>query len=115
KRGKSGGLKIDINYSQGAGRVTRKIDFLNTVEYIEMRKEAFKNDNATPGPSDYDINGSWDQNRYTDWQKELIGETAGTSNINLSLSGGNDLTTFLLSGSYFRESTVFPGNHNYQK
>jgi TonB-linked SusC/RagA family outer membrane protein len=115
KRGQSGALKIDMNYNQGVGKVTRTIDFLNTAQYVAMRNEAFKNDNLTPGASDYDVNGTWDQNRNTDWQKELIGGTANTSNANLSLSGGSEMTTFLLSGSYFRESTVFPGSHNYQK
>jgi TonB-linked SusC/RagA family outer membrane protein len=115
KTGKAGKLKLDANFNYGAGKVSSKIDLLNTQEYIEMRKEAFKNDNANPGAADNDINGAWDQNRYTDWQKELIGGTANTYTGRVSISGGNENTTFLLSGNYYKETTVYPGNANYQK
>ncbi|WP_316814106.1 SusC/RagA family TonB-linked outer membrane protein [Pedobacter heparinus] len=115
KKGRAGALSINANFYQGTGNVTRKMELLNTKEYIEMRKEAYANDKTTPSASAYDVNGAWDQERYTDWQEELFGGTANTSNGQLSLSGGNENTTFLLSGNYYRESTVYPGDKNYQR
>jgi len=107
KKGKSGPTKVDLNMQNGWGKVTRKIDLLNTDEYIEMRKEAIRNNNSEIGETDYDLNGAWDPKRYTDWQKELIGNNSHYTNAQLSISGGNSQTQFLAGGGYNRETTVF--------
>ncbi|MBB5438553.1 TonB-linked SusC/RagA family outer membrane protein [Pedobacter sp. AK017] len=115
KTGKAGDVKFNVNLYQGIGDIERRIKLLNTEQYIEMRKEGFKNDGTTPSASAYDINGTWDQTRYTDWQDVIFGGTANTTNAQLSLSGGSQQTTFLLSGNYYRETSVFPGDKKYQK
>lgn len=115
KKGKSGKTQFDANMYLGMGHVTRMTKLLNTDQYLEMRREAFKNDNATPSVSDYDVNGKWQENRHTDWQKELIGNTAQQSNLQLAIAGGGEHTSFRLSGTYFKETTVFPGDNDYQK
>jgi len=86
---------------------------MNTEQYLAMRKEAFTNDGASYRASDYDINGTWDQNRYTDWQKELIGGKARTYNFQGAISGGSQLTQFLIRGSYQSETSVMPGDSKY--
>ncbi|MCK7553741.1 SusC/RagA family TonB-linked outer membrane protein [Chitinophaga sedimenti] len=111
KKGKSGKIKLDFNIYQGAGSITRRLDLLNTPEYLEMRNEAFKNDNATPGMADYDVNGTWDQSRFTDWQDVLIGGTAHFTNAHAAISGGSAATQFLISGDYRNETTVYPGDY----
>jgi TonB-linked SusC/RagA family outer membrane protein len=111
KRGKSGRTKVGVNFYQGWGKVSRKMDLLNTQQYLTMRREAFNNDGAAPGATDYDINGTWDTTRYTDWQKLLIGGAANVSNAQLSLSGGNANTQYLFGAGYYRETTVFPGDY----
>ena len=116
KKGKEGKPVVAINVSTGIGRVTHKMDLLNTSQYLSMRKEAFANDGATPVPGlDNDVNGVWDTTRYTDWQKALIGGTAHYTNAQASLSGGNANTQFLVGTAYSRESTVLPGDFNDQK
>jgi TonB-linked SusC/RagA family outer membrane protein len=115
KKGSAGQLQFNADFSQGIGTVGRKLELLNGEQYLEMRKEAFANDKTTPRPSDYDVNGIWSENNYTDWQKELIGGTANSTNGRLSLTGGSLTTTFLLSGNYYRETTVFPGDNSYNK
>ncbi|MDZ7650253.1 MAG: TonB-dependent receptor plug domain-containing protein [Cytophagales bacterium] len=45
KKGKSGKTKVDFNFLSGVGMTASKMNVLNTPQYIEMRKEAFKNDN----------------------------------------------------------------------
>ena len=55
------------------------------------------------------------QNRYTDWQEELFGQTASITNANISLASGNETTSFILGAGYHKESTVFPGDFGYQK
>jgi TonB-dependent starch-binding outer membrane protein SusC len=116
KRGKEGKTTFTTNYSRGFGQVANFMDLMETPQYLAMRKEAFTNDGVTEYPTDaYDVNGTWDQNRHTDWQKELIGGTANYTNIQSSLSGGSAHTQFLLSGNFSKETTVHPGDFTYNK
>jgi TonB-linked SusC/RagA family outer membrane protein len=116
KKGKPGKTKFAAKLSTGSGTVTRFMDLMNTQQYLQMRREAFINDGISPIPDyAYDVNGTWDQNRYTDWQKELLGGTAIITDIQTSLTGGSEQTQFLLSGNFNKQTTVFPGDFNYKK
>ncbi len=115
KRGHVGQTKLSFNLYSGASRVANFADLLNTEQYLMMRHEGKRNDNAAILTSDYDLNGAWDTTRYTDWQKELLGGTANATNAQLTFSGGNTLTQFNLGGGYHRETTVFPGNNADQR
>lgn len=116
KKGKAGKTTVTINASSGIGKVTKMIDLMNTSQYLEMRRQAFLNDGITVYPdSAYDINSTWDQNRYTDWQAAFIGGTAQITNTQLALAGGSESTQYLLSGNYRTETTVFPGDFGYNK
>ncbi len=112
KKGKPGDTQIDVNLTGGSGKVTNRLNLLNTQQYLQMRHEAFLNDGVSPSVRDYDINGTWDTTRYTDWQKLLIGNSAKYEKADMSISGGNSNTQFLLGGSYNKQTTVFPGNYN---
>jgi TonB-linked SusC/RagA family outer membrane protein len=115
KKGKEGKTKFTANLSGGLGKVTRFMDLMHTEQYLQMRKEAFTNDGIPYGPTDYDVNGTWDQNRYTDWQKVLIGGTSEINDIQTSISGGSSQTQFLINGNFHKETTVFPGDYDYRK
>ena len=116
KKGKEGKTAFTANYSSGLGQVAHFMNVMKTPEYLSMRREAFANDGVTEYPADaYDVNGTWDQNRNTNWQKELIGGTATYTNIQSSISGGSSQTQFLISGNYNKETTVFPGDFEYIK
>lgn len=115
KKGKEGKTKFSANVSGGFGTVTRMMKLMNTQQYLQMRREAFINDGIPYGPADYDVNGTWDQNRYTDWQKELIGGTSELNDVQASVSGGSSQTQFLLNGNFHKETTVFPGDYHYRK
>ncbi|NDP27737.1 MAG: SusC/RagA family TonB-linked outer membrane protein [Flavobacterium sp.] len=116
KKGKAGVTSFTINTSHATGKVTRMLDLMNTQQYLKMRRHAFANDGIMTYPSNaYDVNGTWDQNRYTDWQKELTGGTSDILSMQGTVSGGSEQTRFLLSGNYRTESTVFPGEFLYKK
>ncbi|WP_172954145.1 SusC/RagA family TonB-linked outer membrane protein [Pedobacter ginsengisoli] len=119
KKGVAGKTAVNFNVQQGWGQISRKMKMLNTQQYLEMRKEAFANDNrALPiDPStgaDLDLS-YWDQNRYTDWQKELLGGTAKYTNALATINGGNSNTQFRFSIGYQRDGTVTPGDLRDQK
>jgi TonB-dependent starch-binding outer membrane protein SusC len=110
KKGKAGPMRFDLNMQRGFGDVSRKLKMLNTREYLDMRYEAFHNDNIDWKSQSTSANDLkvWDTTRYTDWQKELIGKTANYTNIKANLSGGTNNLRYLIGSSYHRETTVFP-------
>jgi TonB-linked SusC/RagA family outer membrane protein len=114
KKGKMGKTKFSVTASTGAGQVTSFMKLMNTQQYLSMRAKAFANDGVAYQPWDYDINGTWDPNRYTNWQEELIGGTSQISELQGTLSGGSETTQFLFSGNYHTETTVFPGDFLYK-
>ncbi len=109
KKGKPGKTNISFSAYTGIGNITRSIPLLNTQEYLQMRKEAFRNDNIEPNNVNAPDLFLWDTTRYTDWTKELIGGTSSINDIQASISGGTDQTQFLLGAGYHRETTVYPG------
>lgn len=108
KKPKGGPVSVSFNSYFGVGKITRSVDFLNTQQYIEMRKEALSNSNLTPTVANAGDLLLWDNNRYTDFKKLLIGGTAKTSDVQFSMSGGSAQTGFVLATGYHKETTVFP-------
>ncbi len=119
KKGRSGKTQFNVNLSQGIGEVANRVDLLNTEQYIQMRREGLQNDGFWPPPgfiqNFYPDLFVWDSTRFTDWQDELIGGTANQTNASLSVSGGNAQTQFLISGDYFRQTTVFPDDNEFKR
>lgn len=116
KKGKAAGkTAFSVNSSYGVSRVTGRMKMMNTQQYLDMRRQGYANDGKTTYPARaYDVNGTWDQNRYTDWQDELIGRTAENKTIQLSLSGGSEQTRFLISGSHNEQTTVLGKGFRYK-
>lgn len=110
KKGGTGDARITIDVQGGCGWKARKLSLLNQRQYLEMRHEALSNDSATPGSLDYDVNGTWDTARNTNWQKRLLGGTAQFMDVNASISGGTATSQYRVSGTYNRLGSVFPGS-----
>lgn len=112
KKGKTGKTTVNANVRTGASQATRLPRMLNTQQYLAMRREAFKNDNATPAlnTNGYDLL-AYDTTVYTDWQKYFFGRTAHTTDANVSVSGGDASTQFLLGAGYHRETYLVPGDY----
>ncbi|MDM1377703.1 MULTISPECIES: SusC/RagA family TonB-linked outer membrane protein [Myroides] len=116
KKNKSDKLSFSLSSSTSFSKVASKMKLLNTQQFNKMRDEAFENDGITTYPaSALDMNGTWDRNRYTDWQKELIGGTALSQNIQLGVSGGSETTHFSVSASQGTQATVFPTDKGYKR
>ncbi len=115
KKGKIGRITLDINAQVGIGEVRRRVDMLDTKQYLEMRKEAFRNDGITPSIENAPDLLLWDTTRYTDWQDVLIGKTAKFTNVSAGISGGNSLLKYLIKSTLQRESSVYPGDFQDKK
>ncbi|KRT15931.1 hypothetical protein ASU31_10495 [Pedobacter ginsenosidimutans] len=114
KKGNVGATKVDVNMFTGISqRSNKKLPLLNTQQYLQMRKEAFKNDGLTlptaPEPGNYDLT-VWDQNRYTDWQNELGGGNGQFTSVQVSLSGGTQTLQYTLGGTYNGQTSMFLGS-----
>jgi TonB-linked SusC/RagA family outer membrane protein len=115
KKGKSGKTAVDANVYSGISFVNNKVDLLNTAEYLELRREAFKNDGTIPTEANAPDLFSWGQEADNNWIEKLIGKTAKMTEAQLSLSGGSEQTNFLFSGTYRKETTVTPGDQGYYR
>ena len=110
KKGSPGKTKISISYQRGFGEITRTTRSLNLQEYLQMRREAFKNDGITPTVTNAPDLLVWDTTKSTNWEDLLIGGTAINQDIQASLSGGDVYTQFRFSANYNTQTTVYPGD-----
>ena len=110
KKGRVGTTKGDLNIQSGFGEITKRMKLLNTEQFVQIRREAIKNAGGTVSATDYDVNGTWDEHRFTDWQEILIGNTSRFTNAQGSISGGSEKTQFLAGIGYIRETSVFFGD-----
>ena len=116
KKGQKRKTTFNIDSSISVNSITKKVNLLNTEQYLMMRKKAFANDGITNYPTNaYDINGAWDQTRYTDWQKVLIGNTGTTNNTRLNIMGGDEQTSFMIGTNFMKETSVLYGDYSYKK
>jgi TonB-linked SusC/RagA family outer membrane protein len=107
KRGKAGKTVFNLNVQEGSTRVDRFWNMMNTSQYLSMRRQAFYNSGTSPSPlTDFDVNGTWDTAKSTNWQKALWGGIGRDINVQTSLSGGDSRTTFRISGGYSRSTGI---------
>jgi TonB-linked SusC/RagA family outer membrane protein len=105
---------ISVSGYKGIGEVAKRLDLLNTQQYISMRKEALRNDNLTPGPNDYDLI-YWDTTRYTDWQKLFLSGQANITDVQTNVSSGSKNTSFRFSSGYHKETLIFGRQFGYSR
>ena len=114
KKGKTGKINLSLTSNYGVSHAISNLKMMNTEEYLGMRREAFTGSNIVTYPSNaYDINGTWDKNRYTDWPKKLIGNTATFSDLRASVSGGSEQTGFMISLGHTEQTTPFGNDFRY--
>jgi TonB-linked SusC/RagA family outer membrane protein len=115
KKGRAGKTDFNLNVRSGVSFVGHTMPMMNTEQYLAMRKEAFANDGLLPSSTLYDPAYApdltiFDQNRYTDWKKFSMGNTAHNTNAAAALSGGNANTQFRIGGGFNRDTYIFPGD-----
>ncbi|HVK48624.1 MAG TPA: TonB-dependent receptor plug domain-containing protein, partial [Pseudobacter sp.] len=99
KKAKTGPSRFNMTINNGVTMMPRKMKMMNTEEYLAVRREAYRNDRLEPEKLLAPDLTIWDQTRYTDWQRELIG-TGNLLTLNARLSGGVAGTSYSLSANY---------------
>lgn len=136
KRGKAGKSKVDFGYFTGMQDPTRKREFMDAKEFVEYTREAAVgaatyewNNGLSAYPSLQENIDDWlsfaesrlrrysagndDYQTYkvnTDWQEEAF-QRAPISQYDLSLSGGNDKTTFYMGGQLLDQKGIIKRNN----
>ncbi|HEY4206337.1 MAG TPA: SusC/RagA family TonB-linked outer membrane protein, partial [Puia sp.] len=125
KKGKMGGDKVELNTNVGLSNVLKTIKMLDASGYATMQNEGVSNANFfEPGPSPRSLPypGEWQKaatsdsmvyfpgpkdfiGKSHDWQHQIF-QTGITNNYSLSLSGANEGGSYLVSGSYIKQTGV---------
>jgi len=106
KRGKKGESRISYNGYYGNQSLGRKLDMMNLQQYADYQLQISKDLGLQPNQRylDPSLLGSG-----TDWQNEIF-RNAGMQSHQLSVSGGNDKTTYAISGGFFNQDGIVIGS-----
>ena len=102
KKGKEGRTSVNYDAYYGHQEKPRRLDILNTQEYIQVMNEIAAEEIGGEIFSSADIARIGEG---TDWQNEVM-TSAPMQNHNLSLSGGSEKTTYYASFNYFDQDGV---------
>lgn len=104
KKGTKGKATLNYEFTYGIQNPSKKIDLMESADYQMLMNEMAKNSNKDPyfaTPSTVN----------TDWQKELQNKNAPLMNHKVSLSGGNENSTYYASFGYVKQEGVFAKGH----
>ena len=113
KKGKAGNSQVTFDAYYGFQNLAKKIDLLNTEQYVMIMNEQAANSGLAQKrwPFDpanlpaYTANGVAN----TDWIDEMFVENALTKNIVAGASGGNNQSTYSMSLSYTGQEGIVGG------
>ncbi|MDR0668218.1 MAG: SusC/RagA family TonB-linked outer membrane protein, partial [Prevotellaceae bacterium] len=108
KTGTPGRTTVNFTAYAGVKNITRYLDVLNPYEFALSQAEIIGADNNdyTKFFGEFGDIDLYNYQQAIDWQKELFGRTAITQSYNLSITGGNEATTYNLSLSRNAEEGV---------
>jgi len=114
KRGKAGKTAISFNYFTGISDPIKKLNVLNSQDWIKLRTENLVNAGTSAEAARSSILSTLRLPTTTsdadlaslptyDWQ-DAVYKKGVTNNYEMSLNGGNEKTRFFVSGSYYTQS-----------
>ena len=116
KRGKAGVTRFNLGYQTGTSQATRRREFLNSKEYVELFTEALRNAGRSEASitnrfkgyaAGVDVNANYAVD--TNWQDQVF-RKGSFSQYDLNTSGGTDKTKYYLSGQYSKQEGILVGN-----
>lgn len=114
KSGQKGSARITYNMQSGIQFHGHLTPMTNTVEYIQMYNEAATADNASSVVKRPLIEGEYLKDFADVNHVKEIFQVAPINSHELSVSGGNDKTQYLVSGSYYGQKGIIRST-NYQR
>ena len=114
KSGQKGSVRISYNMQSGVQFHGHLTPMTNTAEYIQMYNEAATADNASSVVKRPLIEGEYLKDFADVNHVKEIFQVAPINSHELSVSGGNDKTQYLVSGSYYGQKGIIRTT-NYQR
>lgn len=120
KTGKAGKTKINVGYFTGTSEPTKKRDWLNASEYLQLFSDAANNSSLNgilwnqDDPEDAWLEfgagtDDWANPVDTDWANQAF-QTGAISQYSISANGGDAKTRFFISGSYNDQKGILLAN-----
>lgn len=106
KKGSKGAAKIRFNQDVG---IAQGQNFVKFDDWNPDKIAAYYGTGGTGQAELQKYNEALAEGRVTDWEEEVYGETALLTNSQLSLTGGNDKTTYFISGGLQDEEGIIAG------
>lgn len=104
KSGKAGKMSITYSGYTGIQNVAKKLEMLDAEQYRMIMNEGARNAGLT---EPFDLNEIPAHN--TNWQEHLFVKNAPMQNHEVSITGGNEKTTYASSMSYFSQQGIIGG------
>lgn len=102
KGGKKGRDIVSFESYYGVQEVRKTIDVMNATDFARLVNDAYTNDGLSAIYSESEISSFGEG---TDWQDKIF-RVAPIQNYQMSVSGGDDKTTYAVSGSYFDQQGI---------
>jgi TonB-linked SusC/RagA family outer membrane protein len=105
KGSKKGEMSVTYSGYHGIQNVTRKLDMLDADQYRMIWNESRRNSNLS---ETFDLNEIAKHN--TNWQEHLFQKNAPITNHEISVTGGNEKSSYASSMSYFTQQGIIGGD-----
>ncbi len=106
KKGKKGPMQVSGSLKTGVQEFHKRWDLMNSQQFADLNSQAYINSGLTPQTS---VSTEFDPNINTDWQDAIM-RTGSVQDYNVTLSGGGEGSTFLVSGNYFKNKGTIIDN-----
>ena len=105
KKGKKGKVKFNFNTYVGTQFAPENLDVLNSQQYVDYVTDLTQNAGAGPPARFSDPGFAQLLNTNTNWQ-DAVFQSGTIESYNLSASGGNESSSFRLSGGYLTQDGI---------
>nr|WP_314897546.1 TonB-dependent receptor [uncultured Flavobacterium sp.] len=103
KKGRSGAMNVSYSTQYGFQSLRTKLEMMNADQYVQWIDE-------TKPPGNKPNVAEWKGKEGTNWIDETAETAAPIHHHTLQVSGGNEVSTFLLSGNFFTQDGLFGGD-----
>lgn len=103
KKGKKGAMNISYSTQYGFQSLRTNLEMMNADQYVQWIDE-------TKPPGNKPVVADWKGKKGTNWVDETAESGAPIQHHTLQVAGGNEVSTFLLSGNFFSQDGLFGGD-----
>lgn len=106
KKGKRGKARFNVSYNESIAKAVNLPEYLNSEQYVELARETYMNSGSSESEA---IAKAGSSDVYTDWRRLML-RTAKSRNLNLSISGATEGTSYRFSAAFSDMETISQGN-----